>query len=92
MGHNVFKDSIPWRAATNMPHGLKHTPFPDQPFDHTQSEVIKWMFNQPEITGYLMMKMNTSGAIVFDKNTRTWSGKNRKESMKTLREIFKNSP
>jgi hypothetical protein len=68
-----FKSSKAFEAASKMPTGLVHKP--DEDYDPAKSEVVAWLISQPEIQNYLFSKCNTTGALVFDQETKTWRGK-----------------
>ena len=56
----------------NMPR-LKHRE-PDQLFDPTKSEVLRWIANNPTALGLLFDQLHAAGAIVFDPETHEWRG------------------
>lgn len=77
-------------AASLMPR-LTHKD-QEQEFNIMTSDVAEWLVNQPEIRQQIFTKFAMNGAIIFDKESRTWLGKNREENRKkTLREIFQNT-
>jgi hypothetical protein len=79
MHANKFKQSNAFRKGCSMPSGLNHKP--GSAFDPNASEVYRWLSQQPELLSYLFGKMQHSGAIVFDPESGTWSGRyNRKIS------------
>lgn len=56
----------------NMPP-LRHKT--TEPFDHLKSEVMAWAITQPVICDYLLTTAANSGLIIFDKEARTWRGR-----------------
>lgn len=46
------------------------------PWSGEQSDVLKWMLNQPAIANSVMCYMKDNGAIVYDPETSTWVGVN----------------
>jgi len=71
-----FKNSKPYLAACSMPPGLSHHPDRSQPFNITQSEVVSWLIQQPDILAFIFSKASQSGAIKFDIPSQTWAGIN----------------
>lgn len=67
------KDTKALRRAALMPP--LHLALPDQEFDIDKSEVINWLCSQPELRNALFTFCRNSGAIVFDKATGKWRGK-----------------
>ena len=61
-----------WSVAKQMPP-LRHS-FPGQPFDILQSEVVAWLFNQPEIAQVVFNLVKDYGEIVYDPESETWRG------------------
>jgi hypothetical protein len=54
---------------------LRHS-IPGQAFDWNRSEVVRWLLSRPEAMAYVMSVANSSKAIVYDKDTGMWSGRN----------------
>lgn len=56
---------------------LRHS-FKDRPYDVMESEVVDWLFDQPEVREYAYQYIRDSaksmGAIKYDKDTGRWSG------------------
>jgi hypothetical protein len=69
---NPEKASRALKRAAQMP-ALLHT-LPDQQFDLTKSEVVRWLIEQPEIQQGLFDWCINRGAIVFDAATHQWKG------------------
>ncbi len=69
------KNSKQFLAARKMPE-LRHS-IPGQPFDIRESEVVRWLVQQPEIMQYVFDKLNYSGDIVYDRERGTWKGADR---------------
>ena len=67
-----IKRSTRWSVAKQMPP-LRHS-FPGQPFDFLQSEVVAWLFSQPEIAYLVFNSVKDHGEIVYDPGTGTWRG------------------
>ena len=61
-----------YKCACSMPRGLRHTV--GETFDIKSSEVVSWLIKQPVLLQYLFNKVHDSGAIVFNPESRTWSG------------------
>jgi hypothetical protein len=57
----------------NMPP-LRHS-LPGQPFDLNRSEVVAWLLSRSEVAKYLFGAAVSSKAIVYDKTTGTWQGR-----------------
>lgn len=66
-----------FEAACNMPR-LKHT-LPGVKFDIMNSEVAKWLVQQPSIRQTLFDLVREQGLIVYDPQTGTWEGACRKK-------------
>lgn len=43
-------------------------------FDFEKSEVVGWLWEQPEVRQYLFGRMKTLGLIVYDPESGTWAG------------------
>lgn len=72
-GDTIFRRSKAHRLARAMPSGLIHKK-PGEDYSIERSEVIRWLVSQPQLQAYLFERMSTTGAIVFDAETRTWRG------------------
>ena len=46
-----------------------------QPFDASNSEVLKWIAAQPELQAWLFEKLRNWRLIVFNRETGLWNGK-----------------
>jgi hypothetical protein len=68
------KESIAFKLAASMPP-LSHS-VPGQKFDIKNSESARWMIEQPEILQMLHNYFVHSGAIIFQKENKTWVGIN----------------
>ena len=55
---------------------LKHWPDRCKDFDICNSEVARWIVEQPEILQKLFTVSVNKGVIVFDRETGTWRGSN----------------
>ena len=64
------------KLATNMPP-LRHS-IPGQEFSIYNSEVIRWLINQPEALNYIWNNIKNSGTVVYDSESGTWQGVNYK--------------
>lgn len=73
---NITKptESHAFRLAASMPP-LSHS-VPGQDFDIKNSEAARWMIDQPEILQMLFNYFRQSGAIIFQKENKTWVGIN----------------
>lgn len=58
--------------AKKMPP-LKHS-IPGEEFDIQNSEVLKWILQNPEAWNYIWNNIKQAGVIVFDSATETWQG------------------
>ncbi len=67
-------ESIAFKLAASMPP-LSHS-VPGQEFDIKNSESARWMIEQPEILQMLHNYFVHSGAIIFQKENKTWVGIN----------------
>ena len=45
-----------------------------QPYDVNNSQVVRWLIEQPEVKEYLMEKARAYGAVEFDTKTMKWRG------------------
>lgn len=45
-------------------------------FSVFESEVVRWLTEQPEILQYLFDKVRSRGYIVYDSETKMWRGTN----------------
>lgn len=68
------KESKALKCAASMPR-LKHSNGDGEPFDTFKSEVINWMVEQPALRDAIFQFCNGSGAIVYDKASGEWRGK-----------------
>lgn len=59
-------------CARKMPE-LHHSKA-DSKFDIRESEVAKWLVQQPEIMQKIFDMASRKGVIVFNPDTRTWKG------------------
>ena len=76
MRKNINRSQL-LELATNMPP-LRHS-IPGQEFSIYNSEVIRWLINQPEALNYIWNNIKNSGAVVYDNESGTWQGVNYKE-------------
>ncbi len=53
---------------------LKHWPNKPQPFDPRESEVCRWLTQQPGVLNRFFSEVRDRGLILFDQKTRTWHG------------------
>lgn len=67
-------ESHAFKVAASMPP-LPHS-VPGQDFDIKNSEAARWMIDQPEILQMLFNYFRQSGAIIFQKENKTWVGIN----------------
>ncbi len=70
----VRKETHATRAVALMP-SLYHT-LPNEEFDITKSEVIKWLVIQPEVVNAMFNYYNDQGVIVYDQDSKQWKGIN----------------
>jgi hypothetical protein len=82
-----FKDTKPYKTACRMPE-LVHNTNPEH-FDIWESEVVQWCAHQPELMNYLFSKLSNAGAIVFDPESRTWSGRDNALDDKLDRDVLR---
>jgi len=61
-----------WKAARGMPP-LRHS-VPGQDYDVRQSEVVRWLVQQPDILQIVFESVKDHKEIVFDRDTGTWRG------------------
>jgi hypothetical protein len=70
------RETKAYKAVARMPAGMSHNPhnrkYPD--FDLAESEVIQWIIKQPPVLQMLYDYYRLNKAIVFDPETKTWSG------------------
>ncbi|MDR7869160.1 MAG: hypothetical protein RIN56_20420 [Sporomusaceae bacterium] len=59
-------------VATFLPP-TRHS-IPGQEFDIRNSEVMKWLVQQPEILNYIWNNIKNSGAVVYNPQTGKWQG------------------
>ena len=52
---------------------LYHT-LPGQDFWYSDSEVLKWIANQPTLLNWVKDQLRTAGYIAFDRETGKWTG------------------
>jgi hypothetical protein len=60
------------RIASNMPP-LYHT-LPGENYNHTKSEVLKWLAARPALIEYLFTQVSNSKDIVYNPETGKWQG------------------
>ncbi|WP_312072034.1 hypothetical protein [Anaerotignum propionicum] len=58
--------------AKRMPP-LSHT-IPGRPFEIKQSEVVKWLLNQPDILNYIWNNIKNSEDVFYNPDTGKWQG------------------
>lgn len=47
---------------------------PDGSFSIKDSEMAKWIINQPDMLSYVVNRMKSTGLIVYDPDTGKWHG------------------
>ena len=52
---------------------LYHT-LPDQDFRYSDSEVLKWIANQPTLLNFVKDQLRSAGYITYDATTGKWTG------------------
>nr|UVY14639.1 MAG: hypothetical protein [Bacteriophage sp.]DAV66738.1 MAG TPA: hypothetical protein [Caudoviricetes sp.] len=52
---------------------LYHT-LPGQDFWYSDSEVLKWIANQPILLNWVKDQLKTAGYITYDRETGKWTG------------------
>ena len=52
---------------------LYHT-LPGQDFWYSDSEVLKWIANQPILLNWVKDQLKTAGCITYDRETGKWTG------------------
>ena len=52
---------------------LYHT-IPGQDFWYSESEVLKWIANQPTLLNWVKDPLRTAGYITYDRETGKWTG------------------
>lgn len=52
---------------------LYHT-IPGQDFWYSESEVLKWIANQPTLLNWVKDQLRTAGYITYDRETGKWTG------------------
>lgn len=62
-----------WAKASKMP-GLSHWPDRAKKYDVKDSQVSKWLLDQPESLEWIFQKARSLGVIVFDPETKLWHG------------------
>lgn len=70
-----MKKTKSFSTVRKMPE-LRHS-IPGESFDVRNSEVCRWLMQQPEIMQYVFDKVNYSGDIVYDRARGTWKGADR---------------
>jgi len=68
-------------CASKMP-GKDHWPDRSVEFDYRNSEVVKWLLDQPEVWGWMFQKASDMGVLVFDASTKKWYGVDTEEGRK----------
>jgi hypothetical protein len=68
-----FKKGKVYQCACQMPSGRRHQS--GATYDVRSSEIVRWLVSQPVILQNLFDKVSKTGAIVFDPQSRTWSGR-----------------
>lgn len=61
------------KAFSTMPR-LRHS-IPGEEFSTDRSEVIAWLLHHPKTKQHMFDLASGSGAIVFDKETKEWHGR-----------------
>lgn len=62
---------------------LYHT-FPDEEYDPTQSQVLRWISEQPELLEWIFEQLRSTGYIVYDSDWGAWHGVNFRKSEDSL--------
>ena len=70
--HHYQKETAMFRVASRMPP-LHHF-LPEQPFNISKSEVVRWMIEQPEIQQTIFNMARRHSMITYDLETHTWRG------------------
>jgi len=60
-------------CASKMP-GKDHWPDRSVEFDYRNSEVVKWLLDQPDVWCWMFQKAHDMGVIVFDSESKKWHG------------------
>lgn len=60
-------------CASKMP-GRAHWPDRSKEFDYRDSEVVKWLLEQPDTWNWMFQKAHDMGVIIFDPATKLWHG------------------
>lgn len=69
-----FKTSKAYQVACTAPAGLVHWRGEEGPFDPRKSQVVNWLFSQPEVLNYIASKCINSGALVYDPESNSYTG------------------
>ena len=72
-------------AFSKMP-GKSHWPDRGRDFDYKNSEVVQWLFEQPDLWKWVFDKANSMGVIVFDPKTKLWHGVDTDDGKRMLSE------
>jgi hypothetical protein len=60
-------------VASKMP-GESHWPDRSKQFDYRDSDVVKWLLDQPETWEWMFQKAHDLGMIIFDEDKKLWYG------------------
>jgi hypothetical protein len=82
-----FKKGKVYRCACQMPSGQRHQS--GATYDVRSSEIVRWLVSQPVILQDLFNKVSKTGAIVFDPESRTWSGRDNSNDDKLDRDVLR---
>lgn len=58
--------------------------FPDEEYDPTQSQVLRWISEQPELMEWIFKQLKSTGYIVYDPQWEAWRGVNFRKSEDSL--------
>lgn len=72
MGRRKKKYSVNLEIGKKMPP-LYHT-LPGQDFWYSNSEVLKWVANQPTLLNWVKDQLKTAGYIVYNPEIGQWKG------------------
>ncbi len=61
------------KAASQMPQ-LSHYRDRSKPWSPEQSEVLNWIMSDTDCASFVMAIFANSGAIGYDKDSKTWAG------------------
>lgn len=53
---------------------LLYHSFPDEPYDPKQSQVLRWISEQPELMEWIFRQLKSAGYVIYDPQWQAWRG------------------